>query len=106
MQLPRRTLANDIHSKLNRTRHRSILFPSSAGELRSAVESSPGVVAFCGARHAMGGQQFVDGGTLVSRRGSTVIDVQENRVSIIREGEISAAQLEQVLGAVKMAQAE
>jgi L-threonylcarbamoyladenylate synthase len=41
---------------------------------------------------------YVDGGTLTSKSGSTVLEVMENRFRIIREGEISAFELETVLG--------
>jgi L-threonylcarbamoyladenylate synthase len=41
---------------------------------------------------------FVDGGTLISKRGSTVVEVIEDNIRIIREGEITTAELRQVLG--------
>ena len=41
---------------------------------------------------------FVDGGTLTSKSGSTVVEVKEDRVKVIREGEISAFEILQVLG--------
>ena len=41
---------------------------------------------------------FVDGGTLTSKTGSTVVEVTEDGVRIIREGEINASELRQVLG--------
>ena len=41
---------------------------------------------------------YVDGGTLTSKSGSTVLEVMDNRIRIIREGEISAFELETVLG--------
>lgn len=40
---------------------------------------------------------FLDGGTLASKRGSTVIDVRGSLITILREGEISASQLEEAL---------
>jgi L-threonylcarbamoyladenylate synthase len=45
---------------------------------------------------------FVDGGTLTSKGGSTVVEVIENRIKIIREGEISGAELRQLLGQGKV----
>jgi L-threonylcarbamoyladenylate synthase len=45
---------------------------------------------------------FIDGGTLISRTGSTVVEVQGERLKIIREGDIAAAALEQVLGKEKL----
>ncbi len=40
---------------------------------------------------------FLDGGTLASKTGSTVIDVRGKSITMLREGEISASQLEQAL---------
>jgi len=41
---------------------------------------------------------YVDGGTLTSKSGSTVLEVMEGRIRLIREGEISAAELHSMLG--------
>ena len=41
---------------------------------------------------------YVDGGALASKSGSTVLDVMDDRIRIIREGEISAVELRRVLG--------
>jgi L-threonylcarbamoyladenylate synthase len=41
---------------------------------------------------------FIDGGRLESKTGSTVVEVLNNEVRIIREGEITAAALAQVVG--------
>jgi L-threonylcarbamoyladenylate synthase len=48
---------------------------------------------------------FVDGGTLVSKTGSTVAEVQGDRLKIIREGDVTAAALEQVIGKRQLLQA-
>lgn len=40
---------------------------------------------------------FVDGGTLTSQTGSTVVAVSGDRIEIVREGEIGAAELQVVL---------
>jgi L-threonylcarbamoyladenylate synthase len=45
---------------------------------------------------------FVDGGTLTSRSGSTVVEVMEDSIKIIREGEISGSELRQFLGPDKI----
>jgi L-threonylcarbamoyladenylate synthase len=45
---------------------------------------------------------FVDGGTLTSKSGSTVVEVMENSIKIIREGEINAYELRQILGEEKV----
>jgi L-threonylcarbamoyladenylate synthase len=41
---------------------------------------------------------FVDGGTLTSKTGSTVVEVMDDGIKIIREGEIEAYQLDKFLG--------
>lgn len=41
---------------------------------------------------------FIEGGTLNSQSGSTVVEVMEDSIKIIREGEIYAYELRQVLG--------
>lgn len=41
---------------------------------------------------------FVDGGTLTSKSGSTVVEAMEENLKIIRQGEITASELRQVLG--------
>jgi L-threonylcarbamoyladenylate synthase len=41
---------------------------------------------------------FVDGGTLTSQGGSTVVEAAEDRIKIIREGEIGASELRRFLG--------
>jgi len=45
---------------------------------------------------------FVDGGALTSKSGSTVVEVMEDSIKIIREGELSASELRQVLGDEKV----
>jgi L-threonylcarbamoyladenylate synthase len=42
---------------------------------------------------------FVDGGTLKSKRGSTVVEVMDDVIKIIREGDIEATQIQRALGA-------
>jgi L-threonylcarbamoyladenylate synthase len=41
---------------------------------------------------------FIDGGRLESKTGSTVVEVLDSEIKIIREGEIAAAALAQVVG--------
>jgi FAD/FMN-containing dehydrogenase len=61
---------NDVHSALNPARvqvHRPRLAEQVRTAIRAAREAgSP--VAICGGRHAMGGQQFADGGHLLDMR--------------------------------------
>jgi L-threonylcarbamoyladenylate synthase len=45
---------------------------------------------------------FVNGGTLTSKSGSTVVEVIEDRVRIIRQGEIGASELQRFLGVEKV----
>jgi tRNA A37 threonylcarbamoyladenosine synthetase subunit TsaC/SUA5/YrdC len=47
---------------------------------------------------------FVDGGTLVSKTGSTVAAFSRDQIKIIREGEIARSELEKVVGKDKIAQ--
>jgi FAD/FMN-containing dehydrogenase len=62
---------NDTHSALNRTPVSRVLEPRSADEVAAAVTAAAGrgqALAICGARHAMGGQQFLTKGTLLDTR--------------------------------------
>jgi L-threonylcarbamoyladenylate synthase len=45
---------------------------------------------------------FVDGGTLTSRSGSTVVEALTDSIKIIRPGEISASELQRFLGREKV----
>ena len=63
---------NDIHSQLNGTAMRRVVMPGTAAELRRAVvdvREEGGSLSVAGGRHAMGGQQFLDGGVLLDARG-------------------------------------
>ncbi len=62
---------NDTHSALNRTPVARILEPRSAGEVADVVAAAARrgePLAIAGSRHAMGGQQFLSGGTLLDMR--------------------------------------
>ncbi len=61
---------NDTHSSLNRTCVAKVLEPRRVGDVAKAVAqaATQHPIAICGARHAMGGQQFLDGGTLLDMR--------------------------------------
>ena len=62
---------NDTHSALNRTEVTRVLEPRSASEVAAAVAQArrrDEPLAIAGARHAMGGQQFLSGGTLLDTR--------------------------------------
>jgi len=59
---------NDIHSQLNLTQMRRHLKPASLAELQEIVRDAAeagGALAVAGGRHAMGGQQFAAGETLL-----------------------------------------
>ncbi len=59
---------NDVHSRLNLTRHRRIVQPQSAQEIADvllAAKAQDQRVAIAGAQHAMGGQQFLRDGWLI-----------------------------------------
>jgi FAD/FMN-containing dehydrogenase len=67
-------LCNDIHSKLNPTRVARVLRPVSEAEVVAALKEAAvdGIaVSICGARHAMGGQQFGEGTLLLDLSGLT-----------------------------------
>ncbi len=63
---------NDIHSQLNETAMHHVVTPRTATEIQQAVaairEDGSGL-SVAGGRHAMGGQQFLDGGVLLDASG-------------------------------------
>jgi FAD/FMN-containing dehydrogenase len=62
---------NDTHSALNRTRVSRVLEPRSTADVAAAVAQARRrgePLAIAGGRHAMGGQQFLSGGTLLDTR--------------------------------------
>jgi FAD/FMN-containing dehydrogenase len=80
---PTASFVNDIHSGLNGTFVGRIHRPRSVDELREIVTSnarSGGSLSFCGGRHAMGGQQFATGASLIDMTLlDRVIDVDPER---------------------------
>lgn len=69
---PARTLVNDVHSALNPTWVSAIERPRDLEELRALVRREAargGGISVAGGRHAMGGQQFGAGTTLIDTRG-------------------------------------
>ena len=63
---------NDIHSQLNETAMRRVVTPRTAAEIQQAVAAireDGGRLSVAGGRHAMGGQQFLDGGVLLDASG-------------------------------------
>lgn len=75
-------LVNDMHSKLNETLVSDVQTPSSFEDLLTILDQhrrSGRALSICGSRHAMGGQQFATGTTLVDTRGlNRVIDLDES----------------------------
>lgn len=64
-------VVNDVHSALNATRVADIVTPRSMAEISVAIAAGAAQglpVAICGARHAMGGQQFGEGALLLDMR--------------------------------------
>ena len=65
-------LVNDVHSQLNPTRVHQIASPRTLDGVRSALRAARKehrAICIAGGRHAMGGQAFAEGGTLVDIRG-------------------------------------
>ena len=63
---------NDIHSQLNETAMRRVVTPRTATEVQQAVAAireDGDRLSIAGGRHAMGGQQFLDGGVLLDTSG-------------------------------------
>jgi UDP-N-acetylenolpyruvoylglucosamine reductase len=70
-QIARGIWVNDTHSALNRTSVSRVLEPQTVEDVarvvrRARAEGQP--LAIAGGRHAMGGQQFLSGGTLLDMR--------------------------------------
>ena len=66
---------NDTHSSLNRTRVARVIEARSAEDVTKAVERARhyrAPLAIAGGRHAMGGQQFLSGGSLLDTCGVTL----------------------------------
>ena len=66
-----RFLVNDIHSGLNETKVRNILYPKSIMNIQKIIREAceqklP--ISIAGGRHAMGGQQFGDKAILVDMK--------------------------------------
>jgi len=83
------TIVNDVHSQLNATRVANVVRPASLDGLIDAVvaaRDTGGHLSVAGGRHAMGGQQFAAGATLVDAsrldrvlafdRGAGLVDVE------------------------------
>ncbi|MCY4578857.1 MAG: FAD-binding oxidoreductase [Chloroflexi bacterium] len=63
---------NDIHSQLNETAMRRVVKPRTVGEIQQAIAAAReegDSISIAGGRHAMGGQQFLNGGVLLDAGG-------------------------------------
>lgn len=63
---------NDVHARLNRTCVAEVFRPGDEGELRALLRRQREAgrpLATMGARHSMGGQQFLQGGTVLDTSG-------------------------------------
>jgi FAD/FMN-containing dehydrogenase len=82
-------LCNDIHSKLNPTRVARVLRPVSEEEVVAALKEAAGegiAVSICGARHAMGGQQFGEGTLLLDLSGLVGLGELDRELGTIEAG--------------------
>lgn len=86
-------LVNDVHSALNPTTVHRIERPSSAGDVQGIVRRAVAAgesLCVCGARHAMGGQQFAAGRPLVDMRGmGRVLSMDHDRGLVTAESGIA-----------------
>ena len=86
-------LVNDVHSALNPTEVSRIERPCSADDVQRLVRRATSAgesIGICGARHAMGGQQFAAGRALVDMRGlSRVLSMDHGRGHVTAEAGIT-----------------
>ena len=74
---------NDVHSRLNPSRVARLIEPVSVTEVQTTVRKSASLrqgISIAGGRHAMGGQQFGEGTTLIDmRRMNRVLGLNSER---------------------------
>ena len=96
---------NDIHSQLNATRVGNIIAPDSLAALRQAIRAvahAGGHLSIAGGRHAMGGQQFLAGETLLdTRRLNRILSLDAQRGLLRVEAGITWAELVPALRALQ-----
>lgn len=96
---------NDIHSQLNATRVGDIIAPDSLAALRQAIRAvahAGGSLSIAGGRHAMGGQQFLAGETLLDmRRLNRILSLDAQRGLLRVEAGITWAELIPALRALQ-----
>jgi len=103
--MPTPKLVNDIHSRLNETAVAEVLRPGSIDEVVELVgwASTDRPLCASGGRHAMGGQQFARGGTLVDTRGLDRIGALDRVHGLIEVG--AGIQWPHLIGALELLQA-
>ncbi|MDF2114360.1 FAD-binding oxidoreductase [Roseiarcaceae bacterium H3SJ34-1] len=93
---PRPEMVNDIHSGLNPASMR-VHRPTNRDdvcEIIRATARNGSRIALCGGRHAMGGQQFLDGGELLDLRGmNRILELDMDRGLVRAEGGIQWPEL-------------
>lgn len=80
---------NDVHAQLNATRVARIVNPATTDETSAAVREAARAglaVSLCGARHAMGGQQFGEGTLLLDLCGLTQIGPVDRERGLVEVG--------------------
>jgi len=98
-------LVNDVHSQLNSSRVWRIVQPETLDQIRNAIkaaqkEEKP--VCISGARHAMGGQQFLADGLMIdTRRMNKVLGFDPEKGHVEVEAGIQWPQLYQQLVALQ-----
>ena len=68
MPVARGSVVNDVHAQLNATRVARVLVPDSVAAIQRVVREADRL-CIAGGRHAMGGQQFCEGATLLDTTG-------------------------------------
>lgn len=88
---------NDIHSQLNETRVGRVIAPRSIAEAQrtvAGVRDSGQRLSIAAGRHAMGGQQFLSGGTLLDTRNlNSIIGLDAERGVVTVEAGIMWSEL-------------
>ena len=82
-------LVNDVHSQLNATRVARVEQPTSTDEVRVVVREAARAglaISLCGARHAMGGQQFGAGTLLLDLTRLIHIDTVDHERGLVEAG--------------------
>jgi FAD/FMN-containing dehydrogenase len=77
---------NDIHSRLNPVTVADIARPTDTEEVAGLLRGSPLPVSICGARHAMGGQQFGEGTLLLDASGLKSVGPLDARAGLVEAG--------------------